>query len=84
MVEEFQRWMRFYGKSSGIFQLEKGNFLNEKYRETINSATIIFVNNFAFGPHVDHQVIIYTLHIHVLIHLKHGNVSHCGFTFHIL
>ncbi|KAJ8983529.1 hypothetical protein NQ317_012020 [Molorchus minor] len=32
------------------------DFLTEEHREKINQATIVFVNNFAFGPSVDHQL----------------------------
>ncbi|VEL18946.1 unnamed protein product [Protopolystoma xenopodis] len=36
--------------------LEKGDFLTEDYREKIVSSGVIFANNFAFGPEVDHQL----------------------------
>ncbi|KAH3695580.1 hypothetical protein DPMN_083041 [Dreissena polymorpha] len=36
--------------------MEKGDFLSDDTKERINSATVIFVNNFAFGPQVDHQL----------------------------
>lgn len=39
-----------------LFYVPQGDFLTDEYRERINSATIIFVNNFAFGPTVDHQL----------------------------
>ncbi|ESO08606.1 hypothetical protein HELRODRAFT_74931 [Helobdella robusta] len=56
LSREFLKWMSFYGKRHGMFHLERGDFLNEDKLEIINSASIIFVNNFAFGPHVDHQL----------------------------
>lgn len=34
----------------------KGDFLSEEHREKIIGATIVFVNNFAFGPNVDHML----------------------------
>lgn len=34
----------------------KGDFLADEHRENITGATIVFVNNFAFGPTVDHQL----------------------------
>lgn len=34
----------------------KGDFLADEHRESITGATIVFVNNFAFGPTVDHQL----------------------------
>lgn len=48
--------MHFYGKKFGEYKLIKGDFLLEEFREKITSATIVFVNNFAFGPSVDHQL----------------------------
>ncbi|XP_074644031.1 uncharacterized protein LOC141900876 isoform X2 [Tubulanus polymorphus] len=56
MQIEFKRWMKFYGKSYGHFKLDKGDFLDELMKEKINNASVIFVNNFAFGPTVDHQL----------------------------
>ncbi|CAG4979271.1 unnamed protein product [Parnassius apollo] len=52
----FRMWMRWYGKKYGDYKLIKGDFLLDEHREKINAATIVFVNNFAFGPHVDHQL----------------------------
>ncbi|RWS25473.1 uncharacterized protein B4U80_08986, partial [Leptotrombidium deliense] len=52
----FSFWMRWYGKRYSEYKLIKGDFLSEEHRETINNATFIFVNNFAFGPHVDHML----------------------------
>ncbi|KPI94771.1 Histone-lysine N-methyltransferase, H3 lysine-79 specific [Papilio xuthus] len=52
----FRMWMRWYGKKYGEYKLIKGDFLLDEHREKINAATIVFVNNFAFGPHVDHQL----------------------------
>lgn len=48
--------MQWYGKKFGEYKLIKGDFLTEEHREKINSASIVFVNNFAFGPNVDHQL----------------------------
>lgn len=52
----FKAWMKWFGKKFGDYQLLKGDFLADEHREKINTATIIFVNNFAFGPNVDHQL----------------------------
>jgi hypothetical protein len=52
----FRRWMKWWGKSHSEYKLVKGDFLNEEFRERVTSANIIFVNNFAFGPNVDHQL----------------------------
>ncbi|KAK7508290.1 hypothetical protein BaRGS_00000529 [Batillaria attramentaria] len=56
MDQMFRKWMSFYGKSYGDYLLEKGDFLVTDIREKIESATVIFVNNFAFGPQVDHHL----------------------------
>ncbi|OON20991.1 histone methylation protein DOT1, partial [Opisthorchis viverrini] len=53
---EFQRWMAFYGKSYCPYLLERGDFLSSDFQERITSATVLFANNFAFGPEVDHQL----------------------------
>lgn len=52
----FRTWMRWFGKRYNDYSLIKGDFLADEHREKINSATIVFVNNFAFGPTVDHQL----------------------------
>lgn len=39
MATEYQKWMDFYGKIHGDYNLEKGDFLSEQWMETINSAT---------------------------------------------
>ncbi|XP_060516339.1 histone-lysine N-methyltransferase, H3 lysine-79 specific [Cylas formicarius] len=56
MNRHFRTWMQWYGKKYGDYKLIKGDFLTEEHREKINQATIVFVNNFAFGPSVDHQL----------------------------
>ncbi|KAF4532063.1 hypothetical protein B566_EDAN016135 [Ephemera danica] len=56
MTNYFRRWMRWYGKKYGEYRLIKGDFLNEENRQHIVSASIVFVNNFAFGPNVDHAL----------------------------
>ncbi|EFX76269.1 hypothetical protein DAPPUDRAFT_198981, partial [Daphnia pulex] len=52
----FKRLMRWWGKRYGEYQLIKGDFLDQRHTEKVNSANIIFVNNFAFGPNLDHQL----------------------------
>ncbi|CAL4067690.1 unnamed protein product, partial [Meganyctiphanes norvegica] len=52
----FQKWMSWYGKKFGEYKLMKGDFLSKENREIITSSTIVFVNNFAFGPTVDHML----------------------------
>ncbi|KAF5285705.1 hypothetical protein FQA39_LY16511 [Lamprigera yunnana] len=56
MNKYFRSWMQWYGKKFGEYKLIKGDFLMEEHREKITAATIVFVNNFAFGPSVDHQL----------------------------
>ncbi|CAG9817009.1 unnamed protein product [Phaedon cochleariae] len=56
MNKNFRTWMQWYGKKYGEYKLLRGDFLTEEHREKINQATIVFVNNFAFGPSVDHQL----------------------------
>uniref|UniRef100_W4VRG6 Histone-lysine N-methyltransferase, H3 lysine-79 specific n=1 Tax=Corethrella appendiculata TaxID=1370023 RepID=W4VRG6_9DIPT len=56
MTATFKLWMNWFGKKYGDYQLIKGDFLADEHREKIMSSTIVFVNNFAFGPNVDHQL----------------------------
>lgn len=56
MDTNFRIWMRWFGKRFGDYKLLKGDFLVDEHREKINSATVVFVNNFAFGPNVDHHL----------------------------
>ena len=48
--------MAFYGKSYSNFKLDHGDFLQQKHRPEILESTIVFVNNFAFGPEVDQHL----------------------------
>jgi [histone H3]-lysine79 N-trimethyltransferase len=52
----FRTWMKWFGKKYGEYQLIRGDFLADEHREKIMSASVVFVNNFAFGPNVDHQL----------------------------
>uniref|UniRef100_A0A2R5L708 Histone-lysine N-methyltransferase, H3 lysine-79 specific n=1 Tax=Ornithodoros turicata TaxID=34597 RepID=A0A2R5L708_9ACAR len=56
MDSNFRFWMRWYGKVHGEYKLIRGDFLNEAHRDMVMSSSIIFVNNFAFGPRVDHML----------------------------
>ncbi|ELT94630.1 hypothetical protein CAPTEDRAFT_225868 [Capitella teleta] len=56
MSREFKRWMKFYGKIHSDYRIEKGDFLLDEFRDQIATSSIVFVNNFAFGPNVDHQL----------------------------
>merc|ERR1719458_177576 len=48
--------MGWYGKKYSPYKLFQGDFLSPEHRPTISSSTIVFVNNFAFGPEVDHML----------------------------
>ena len=39
MEEEFVRWMEWYGKSFGEFELMKGDFLDPAFNDIFQSAT---------------------------------------------
>lgn len=52
----FKKWMAWYGKKYSKYKLCQGDFLDKKFNETLVGSTIVFVNNFAFGPEVDHQL----------------------------
>lgn len=56
MDQNFKKWMGWYGKHYGEYHLIKGDFLMDEYRDKIVSSSIVFVNNFAFGPRVDHML----------------------------
>ena len=52
----FQIWMKWYGKKYSPYVLHEGDFLAQNHKKTISDSTIVFVNNFAFGPEVDHHL----------------------------
>lgn len=56
MDRYFKKLMKWYGKTHGEYEIMKGDFLSEPLQEKITSASIIFVNNYAFGPRVDHML----------------------------
>lgn len=72
MCRLFVKWMDFYGKSYGEYELLTGDFLDPRFEDVIHSATyvvvtitlphffilyrVIFCNNFAFGPSLNHQL----------------------------
>lgn len=39
MAVEYERWMSWYGKKHGPYQIEKGDFLCEEVKDKINNAT---------------------------------------------
>ena len=48
--------MDFYGKTYSKFRIAHGDFLDQDHRSDILQSTIVFVNNFAFGPEVDQRL----------------------------
>ncbi|XP_030080815.1 histone-lysine N-methyltransferase, H3 lysine-79 specific isoform X2 [Drosophila hydei] len=56
MDQIFRQYMGWFGKRYCEYKLIKGDFLVDEHREKITSSTLVFVNNFAFGPTVDHQL----------------------------
>lgn len=61
MEDEFRLVMNWFGKKFSNCQLYNGDFLhdsdpNVNLKEMINEAKLIFVNNYAFGAEVDHQL----------------------------
>eukprot|EP00094_Tigriopus_californicus_P012014 TCALIF_11608-PA protein Name:"Similar to gpp Histone-lysine N-methyltransferase, H3 lysine-79 specific (Drosophila melanogaster)" AED:0.09 eAED:0.09 QI:0/0.58/0.46/0.92/0.41/0.46/13/0/1642 len=56
METNFRYWMSFYGKIYSPFKLVHGDFLDAVHRPGILASTIVFVNNFAFGPEVDQHL----------------------------
>ena len=45
-----------YGKKYSPYRLYDGDFLTPEHKTTISSSTIVFVNNFAFGPEVSSYI----------------------------
>lgn len=56
METNFKYWMSFYGKIYSPFKLVHGDFLDAVHQPGILASTIVFVNNFAFGPEVDQHL----------------------------
>jgi len=54
--DHFIFWMNFHGKEVSPFKLMKGDFLNPLYYEEIKECSIIFVNNYVFGPVYDQRL----------------------------
>ncbi|CAD5111869.1 DgyrCDS1135 [Dimorphilus gyrociliatus] len=53
MQIEFRKWMSWFGKTFSEFEIIRGDFIDEQFRDSIREADVLFVNNFAFGPRVD-------------------------------
>ncbi|VDN42428.1 unnamed protein product [Gongylonema pulchrum] len=50
-------WMKWYGKKFRPFELHKGDFLDEKFRDLITKeATIILINNYAFTADLETRI----------------------------
>lgn len=49
--------MKWYGKRFRPFELHKGDFLDEKFRDLITKeATIILINNYAFTAELETRI----------------------------
>lgn len=53
MEHHYLHLMAWFGKRHGAFTLTQNDFLDPELRETIKSADVIFVNNFAFGTRLN-------------------------------
>ncbi|VDO09437.1 unnamed protein product [Rodentolepis nana] len=56
MDREFRRWMAFFGKPYQPYELIEGDFLSDEHRAVIENSTVVFANNFAFGPVLDYHL----------------------------
>lgn len=57
MKNEFERWLRWYGKKYQPFELHHDDFMKPEYRDLItNQATVIFINNYAFTADLNNRV----------------------------
>jgi len=54
MDKYFKRWMGWYGKKFSEYKIVQGDFFDLEYKKMVSESSIVFVNNFAFGPEVDH------------------------------
>jgi len=52
----FRKWMDWYGKKFSEYKLYQGDFLDKKHSDDLQGSTVVFVNNFAFGPAIDHKL----------------------------
>ena len=41
MQHQFEKWMGFYGKSFGEYELLKGDFLHKQFEDKINQSTYV-------------------------------------------
>lgn len=44
MIQEFEKWMKWYGKQYSPFEIKKGDFLCDEVKEKINNATWVSLN----------------------------------------
>ena len=56
MDEVFIYEMDCWGKPYQRYMLIKGDFLDPKYQNVIDSSTVIFTNNFSFGSELDQKL----------------------------
>ncbi len=55
MEREFIKWMEWYGKSYGEFEISKGDFLDPEFTDILNSATLVDLPMFppSLPPHLN-------------------------------
>uniref|UniRef100_A0A915DEH9 Histone-lysine N-methyltransferase, H3 lysine-79 specific n=1 Tax=Ditylenchus dipsaci TaxID=166011 RepID=A0A915DEH9_9BILA len=74
LEKEFKKWMSWFGKKHQPFELQQGDFLDDKYRNLImQEATIIFINNFAFQSDLETRI-----KQELLSELNDGNERHAN------
>ncbi len=56
MDEKFTFWMQWFGAKCSPYELIKGDFLDPVHKPMILGSKLIFVNNYAFGPRVNHEL----------------------------
>lgn len=52
----FEGLMSWFGKRHADVSIEHGDFLDERYRNLMTDADVIFVNNYAFGSQLNQQL----------------------------
>ena len=56
MGERFKELMTWLGKTFSPFVLLEGDFLSPEMRDTISQSSVIFTNNFVFGPAINEEL----------------------------
>lgn len=56
MRSEYTSWMKWFGKEHQPFELHHGDFMDDKFRPLIMSATVLFINNYAFNSDLEERI----------------------------